>query len=205
MKKRIALLTAILLLVMMFCACGAPSPTKTVDTFLTAIKDQNSETIASVYENGSFDLLENSNDGTNGFIEDEFSEELQNAIMEKVLSFDYELFDEKINGDTATVKVTMSTYNLGAAMDEFMEQYITQALQMAFSGASDEDIEELANTLFAEQIEKAEKYYSGTAVIDLTKDDDGWKVDGLDDTGEFMNILLGGLIDSLDNISESLN
>ena len=202
MKKKISVLVAVSLLVLTFCACGTPSPTETADKFLTALKTQDSETLASVYEGESLDLLDDTEKEENDLLGDDFSDELMDDVSKKILDFDYELSDEEINEETATVKMTINTYNLGSAMSDFMEEYISQAFVKALSGASEEEIEELANTLFAEQIEKVEKDYTGTVTLNLTKSDDGWKVNRIEDDSEVLNALLGGLVDSMEKLSE---
>lgn len=192
-------------MVMTFCACGSQSPTDVADTFLAAIKAQDSDAIKSVYADGALDLLGETEEESEEVLGDDFSDELEQELINKILEFDYEISNEQINGDTATVDVAISTYDFGSAMAEFASEYITQGLVLAFSGASDDEMNELANTLFEEQLEKAEKDYTGTTTLSLTKTDDGWTVDEIDEGGVFVDVLFGGLINSLENLEDSFS
>ena len=47
--------------------------------------------------------------------------------MEKIQDFDYEVKDEKVDGDAATVKVQITTYNFGTAYKEMYHQVVKDA------------------------------------------------------------------------------
>lgn len=198
MKKKISAVILAAALILSMSACGTPSPTETADTFMTAIKAQDSETVKSVYEDETFDMIEE----TGNQSDDAFEGTLDKSLETKIYDFDYTLSDEKIDGDKATVKVTITTYALGTAIEDFMTEYFTQALTLSFSGASDEKIEKLSETLLTKHIEKAEKDYTGTADIHLTKKGDEWQIDEFDDDGEFINAITGGIVDSINNIMD---
>ncbi len=189
------------------CGCGdkAPTPTETADTFLTAVKAQDTETIKTVYEGDTVDMLssldEEESDTEDSLMGDEYFEK---TLLPKMLDFDYELSNEKIDGDKATVDVKITTYDIGSAFSAFMADYFTQALTLAFSGASDEDIENLANTTFESKMgELKEKTYSETVTLDLVNKDDVWKVAEIDDDSEFLNALTGNMIKTLDQLEET--
>ena len=191
------------------CGCGdkAPTPTETADTFLTAVKAQDTETIKTVYEGETIDMLasldedEEESDGEDSLLSDEYFEK---TLLPKMLDFDYELSNEKIDGNKATVDVKITTYDIGSAFTAFMADYFTQAITMAFEGASDEEIEKLANTTFESKMaELKEKTYSETVTLNLVNKDDVWKVAKIDDDSEFLNALTGNMIKALDQIEET--
>ena len=115
MKKIIVVaLVAVFCLGALAGCSSAPSPTQVTQNFLDAVKASDSEEIQNSYTNGSFSFedmtsSEASEEGT------QLNEETANALSSKLLEFDYELSNEQINGDTATVDVAITTYPLGDA------------------------------------------------------------------------------------------
>ena len=148
MKKKLLFVLAAVTIIMTFSACGAPGPTETADTFMTAIKEKDAETVKSVYAGKTFDLLQE----TDKESDDAFEGTLDDTLAEKIFDFDYKLSDEKIDGDKATVKVSITTYDLGGAIEDFVSEYLTQAITLSFSGTSDKQIEKLSETLLAKHM-----------------------------------------------------
>lgn len=203
MKKIIAVaLVAVFCLGVLAGCSSAPSPTQVTQNFLDAVKASDSEEIQNSYSNGSFSFedmtsSEASEEGT------QLNEETANALSSKLLEFDYELSNEQINGDTATVDVAITTYPLGDAFSSFFSDYLSQAFAAALSGASQDELSEIASGILLEKINAMEKTYSGTATISLTKVDDQWKVDQIDQNGDFMNVLTGGLVDTVNRLASA--
>ena len=86
---------------------------------------------------------------------DELSEsdsELVDSLKAKMQEFEYELSNEQIDGDSATVDLKVKTYGFGEMLTEVLNEYLQQAISMAFSGASDEEMEAILNNLFREKL-----------------------------------------------------
>lgn len=197
MKKRILSIVLTLGLVFSLCACGGPTPTDTVDTFLNGLKTQDSEAINSVYAGDDFDFTEEmdmESDGSQPETDKVLTEKLWPMIME----FDYTLSNERINEDKATVDVTITTYNLGVAMTTFFSSYMTQALALIFDDNAESKLDKIgANLLTAELDKLTEKNCEKTATISLTATDEGWEIDEIEDDGDFMDALTGGMVSSM--------
>lgn len=207
MKKTVAIVAALsLVLVMGLAGCGdsGPTPSETVDKFLAAVKAEDAETIKTVYEPGEFVLTNaiDSEEIDESVLDEE--EEMFKALKAKLLEFDYEVVGEEINEDKATVQVKITTYPFGSAVTEFISEYMTQALALAFSDASEEKMEKLAETLFVEKINGlSEKSYTGTTSLTLNKTDEGWKVAEIPEDSDFYNVLFGNMIESMKNLEEA--
>ena len=84
-------------------------------------------------------IIEFKKKGSNAITEDfsaEVDKELEKQFYEKVMDFDYEIVDEKIEKDEATVTVKIKTYAFGEAFaDAFADMF-----SMAFEGAGDQEI-----------------------------------------------------------------
>ena len=186
------------------CGCGGPTPTETADTFLTAVKAGDAETIKTVYEDGEFNILATWDDGESDddeLVDDSYFEE---TLLPKIRDFDYELSNEKIDGDKATVDVKITTYDIGTAFSSFMSEYFAQALTLAFSDTSDEKIEKIGETIFRTKMnELTEKTYSETVTLDLVKKADNWKVCTIDEDSDFLNAICGNMIKTLEQLEDA--
>ena len=198
MKRRILSLLMVFVVTVSLCSCGTPSPTDTVDKFLNGIKTQNNEEIKGIYADEEFEFANE--------LDEEDGKELNKVLQEKMfpmlMDFQYTLSNEVIDGNKATVDVTVKTYNFGGAFTNFMSNYLTQVFALAFSDSSESKIDKLAaNLLETELTDLTEKTYEETATITLTYTENGWVIDELEDDGEVMNVLTGGIVKSVSSMN----
>lgn len=208
MRKVLKIVSAAALsicLIIAFCACGTPSPTETADTFLSAVKAQDQETVKTVYAGKTFDILGSmGEDDADAEDSESIDSIFEKEMKDKLLDFDYTLSNEKINDTKATVDVEFKTYEFGKAMTNTMAKYIEKALPLAFSGASDEEMEKIMNDAFEEEFGAlTDKAYTAKATINLVQKDGEWKVAEIDSAGEVMNVLTGNLVNAIKEINES--
>lgn len=211
--------------------CAGPSPTEVAQQFLDGVKANDTEALQASYS-GDADIFgtwegsivsadsgdETAGDGSTTGDEaatddstlasdDQATAEIRSAVdndlVPKLREFDYELSNEQIDGDTATVDVKITTYAAGDAFSSFMSDYISQAFTLALSGASEDQITELASSIFSSKIKTMEKSYTDTVTLNLTKVDGSWKVDALDNYGEIADALVGGLITTAQSIESA--
>ena len=169
MKKVSFLLLALCLIFMT--ACGTASPTDALKADLENAKSSPDEIIGQLGEDG-------------------FGEEATQALVDKVLEFDYQLGEEKIDGDKATVETTITTYPFGEIFTGIVADFITQAF--ANPDMTDDDASALLDQLLMDALDKADKTYSKTITIELSQEDGEWVVQESD---EMSNALTGGMLD----------
>ena len=169
MKKVSILLLALCLIFMT--ACGTASPTDALKADLENAKSSPDEIIGQLGEDG-------------------FGEEATQALVDKVLEFDYQLGEEKIDGDKATVETTITTYPFGEIFTGIVADFITQAF--ANPDMTDDDASALLDQLLMDALDKADKTYSKTITIELSQEDGEWVVQESD---EMSNALTGGMRD----------
>lgn len=192
-------------------ACGPkiPTPTETADTFLTAIKAQDGETLATVYAGGDLDLLDKAAEADESGETNEdtgLAKVYEEQMMPKMLDFDYELSNEQVNGDKATVDVKITTYRIGDAFTAFFSDYLSQALILAFSDASEEDLDALATTILSGKLaELTEKSYEKTATINLSMKDDKWVVDEVQTGDDIVDAITGGLVTAFSGMEDAMS
>ena len=204
MKKLVSILL-ISILVFSLSACGSPSPTEVTTTFLDAVKAQSTEDMADIYKDGSWSLSEEAGEEADLEDLDEMSQYFQETVLPKLLEYDYEILEEKIDGDKATVDVKITTYDLGNAFTAFFGEYLTQAFALAFSDTSEDAIEELGISIFKEKVDAMEKTFTKTVTIPLSNVDGAWVIDELDDDSPFTDALTGGLVESAKTLENAFD
>ena len=216
MKRKLLVITAIMVMMAVLSGCGPkiPTPTETTDSFLQALKSQDAEAIASVYDGTDVDLLEAASDSAEDNETDVDSETTDTGLeavyeeqmLPKMLDYDYELSNEQIDGDKATVDVKITTYRIGDAFTAFFSDYISQAFMLAFSDASEEDLDALATTILSGKLaDLSEKTYEKTATLSLSMKDDKWVVDNIEDSDEFLDAITGGLVTSMKTMTDAFS
>ena len=216
MKRKLLVITAIMVMMAVMSGCGPkiPTPTETTDSFLQALKSQDAEAIAGVYDGTDVDLLEAASDSAEDNETDVDSETTDTGLeavyeeqmLPKMLDYDYELSNEQIDGDKATVDVKITTYRIGDAFTAFFSDYISQAFMLAFSDASEEDLDALATTILSGKLaDLSEKTYEKTATLSLSMKDDKWVVDNIEDSDEFLDAITGGLVTSMKTMTDAFS
>lgn len=209
MKRQRRIMTAITALMMCICSaiaftgCGTPSPSDTAKTFLDALKAQDTETMATVYAAKDLDV-------ENGLFGDTSEEDtllsgesFEKLFMDKILDFDYTITNEKIDGDKATVTVEITTYPMGDTFTQVYGELMTQIWGLAFSDASDEDVNAVIEGIFTKHWNAmTEKTYKGSADLTLSKTDDGWQVDEIKDDSDFLNAVTGNMVKVIEALDE---
>ena len=207
MKKAITIITALMMCIcgaMALTGCGEPSPSDTAKTFLDALKAQDAEAMTAVYAGEGLDveggLFGEESDDEESLLS---GETLEEALLKKILDFDYEITNEKIDGDKATVTVDVTTYPMGDTFSQIYADLMTQIWGLAFSDASDKEVQTVIDGIFTKHWDAmTEKSYKGTADLSLTKTEDGWKVDEIDDDGDFFNVLTGNMVKVIEALDE---
>lgn len=210
MKKFVSILISALAMCLCLAALPActqePSPSEVTKSALDAMKAQDIETLAKYY-NGDVNDIQLQLDS----ITDEASESagssaqtaLADSLMQKIYSYDYVIGEESVDGNTATVEVSLTTYDLGSTFKTAMGNYFSTVFGMAFAGASEEEMESaLYEELQSEIDSLEEKDYTADIELALTKTDEGWKLDTLSE--EAANAFTGGMLNSANELSENL-
>ena len=204
MKKKILSIVLVLGLVFSLCACGGPTPTSTVETFLDAVKVQDTETIKTVYEDEEFSFIGEMDLESEDSTQPQTDKVLNEKMLPKLLEFDYTVSNEQIKEDKATVDITVTTYNFGPAMTSFFGSYMTQAFALIFDDNAEAKLDKIGADLLTSEIDKlTEKNCEKTATITLTATEDGWVIDEIDDEGKVLDALTGGIVSSLQAIDEA--
>lgn len=217
MKKVTTLLLAIvavaaLAIGMVGCSGGTaapqPSPTNSTKAAIDAVKALDGETLAKYYAGeipedfGNMDALYSSEEFAS-MTDDEKA--MLESIVKKVLDFDYAVENEQVDGDKATVDVTITTYDFGGAIQSMMAEVMTQYMQVASGGDT-----EAATAAMIETVQKGldgltAKDVSNTVTLGVTKDAEGnWKVDDIatlseEDQDKLADAVLGGLLTKMES------
>ena len=213
MKKFAAFaLVASLLVVLGLAGCAsAPTPSSITGKALDALKAQDYETLQTCYSGdvGGTDVKELAGQMT-GMDLSAVTDE-QKAQAEKLVSvltdFDYTIGEETIDGDKATVEVTITSRDLGPVFSDAIGAYFTEAFTSALGGASEEELAQMFLDTLTEKISaQTEKSHTATTTFNLTQTDGEWKLDqfSTDNLDCIMGGMLSGVEETMGNIQSLL-
>lgn len=207
MKKKLVIFIAVLVLALTLTGCGTTPPKTVADNFLQAVKNKDKEALSKSYVYDSFDIKTGieTNDSVQDtdFDNSTIGKAIEKDFLPKTLEFEYTIDNEKIDGDKATVDVHFKTYQLGSAFTEFTNEFYSQALKLAFSNPSEEQIDALAANLITSKANNlTEKTYEKTVPLTLVKKDGQWVVDDIngENNKDVLNAMSGGLFDAIANV-----
>lgn len=190
MKKLIVLIMTMLLVVGM-CACGQKDAEledaqmkSTVDSFMTAIKEQDKDGMKAVYaEKIDFpDMM--MGDGY---------EECSKALYDKIFDYDYVIVDENVSEDTASVDIKIDTYLLDEMYLKWMEDVTLDP--SIFEGMDEKEQTAKMADMFMDRVNEYDaKDYTETVTLDFVKSGDTWVIEDADCVEAFVKAIYAGLI-----------
>lgn len=192
-KIVIALITVALSMFGCFaCGCSQQTPSDVANGLLSAMQNGDSEKISKYCNSIDIDYSAMSESDS---LDNKLTKEQQDVIdnfAKKVKDFDYKVVSETVDGDSATVDVEINTYNFGDIFKEVISEYIGQAFGYAFVGnATEEKLVGLLVDILGDKMEgMTEKNYNKTITFALTKSDNVWKVNEVNDS--HFDALTGG-------------
>ena len=202
MRRLLSVLLVGILIVTMT-GCGeTTTPSETTVIFLDSLKSIDTETSDSVYDPSS----------SHEFIPDSDSPGVETAIetvkkgeLFKLFQFDYEILDEKKEGNHATVDIKVVTYDLESAFASFMDTYIPYALTSEYAAMTqNEKLTTLIDFANKEASKVTKKNFENTATVELIKIDHQWKITNVDENPDLIYAISGGLSDLVTEFSNIL-
>jgi putative cell wall-binding protein len=169
------------------------TPAEAVSKALEAIKVLNEEEANKYFSYEEF-VNYNNSAGT-GVNEEQYAALLFNKLSYKILS-------SSVSGETAKARVEITTTDMGAVFQEYMEQTIQLAIENALKPEdqqlSEEELGKQAEQILIGILQKNDNQLITTTVdISLTKNNNSWKITMDKDLAD---ALLGGLIKWIENL-----
>lgn len=183
--KNLKKLTAIMLLLFLVAGiygCGAKKPSVVTTTYLEEIKKGTS---------GDFEkLLNKTLNKTDDENKDQAYDESTKKLINSMNKITYKINSEKIDGDSATVNVTLNGPDMSKVMKDFVNKAMDNALSQAFAQTqtSEEENKKLYDDMLSECLDNI-TYTERTGDIKLTKTDGQWKIN----TDDSLSKLLLGM------------
>lgn len=194
MKKLLQTCIVSLIIISGLSACAAKvKPEETVVTFLDAFKEKAIIDYPSLFDGDVSTMTQDP------FKTEETPTEISDKMMEMILSYEYEILETTIaeDGLSAIVKVQFTTVNIGQVFQTFMLQYIAKAFELAFSGATEAQMNQLGVDLFLEAANGASKDKLTTVEVQMVKKDKVWLIKAGEDNMALFDGLMGGLITTM--------
>lgn len=179
LKKLMISVLAISMVISM-AACGkANTPTKVVEKQMQELKDEKVETeLSSLVSDAS--------------VAKKYGDDYK-KLLKKIQDFDYEVTDEKVDGDSATVTVKITTYNFGQAYKDMYNQVVKDANSGKITSST--DLTSYIYKMMFQKMNALEKKDFKTSVkVKCTKNENGdWETD-VDNNSNVEDAILGGVI-----------
>lgn len=153
-------------------------------------KDVVSEYFEDIKFNAENELVNNAIETENGE-EEVFTKETEEALKDLVKKLEYTVGDEKIDGDKATVNVTVKGANLLELVTNTINDAMGATVGAIFSNKEmdDSEINNIVNKTLLENIKKS-KVEERKGTVTLNKRDNKWKI-STDD--ELTKLVLGNV------------
>ena len=147
--KKIAVALLALIMCFTFAACSSPSPYRRTSRLIWKMPSQVLTRSSAIWA------------------ATDSEREATEALVDKVLEFDYELGEETIDGDTATVEATITTYPFGEMFSNLLISFMGEAL--ADPTMTEETMMDTLDQLLIESLDSAEKTYEATVTVNSYK------------------------------------
>lgn len=204
MKKFVVMLISMFLsLSILGCAKPEPKPSETVTKVLNLLKTD-VQADFSPYFHGEFD---NSDFVPTSKDDSELAKKLESTLIARYTDFDYVILNETIAEDkkTATVEVEFTTYDIGTLIISFITQYIVKALELAFAGKTEAELNQAGIDLLDSLSKDMKKDKVSRVSASLSFVNGVWLIDASEEKNRgFFNGLTGGMIDSIEKWTESM-
>lgn len=120
----------------------------------------------------------------------EFNQEAQKSFFDKL---EWNIQEEKIEGDTATIQLEITNKDFKTAV----KNYVQKVLKLAFSGEQINE-EQMTNYLLEELNDENLSSVTVNSTITMKMKDGKWDIE---DTNSFMNAILPGLEEAINSIT----
>ncbi len=189
------------------------TPSQTVDSAMTAIKQGDTETLSQLSSDEANTLSADIETSLYKALDiSDYSDvykELNNSqkrvldhFNQSLRDFDYQVTGEVIEGDKAYVTVMVYSHDFGTLFQNVISDYMSESLEKVFNGTAISDRN--ASLLFVELLEKylpelGEKTVENQIVVILVMQDGNWKIQPF--SNEDMNALTGGMYTLLETVT----
>ena len=202
MKKGMCvLLAALLCLSLAACGTGRESAESVVETAIQAFQSVDEEKIAEYWGDGNTTVSESESP------EDaEMTQQMIEAIAGK-LTYAIASSTEDEDAGTATVTVDFTNIDMSTVIASWFGDMFSLAMQYAFLPEDQRPTDEELNQQYMDSLmsiieENKDNTITNTADIELTLVDDNWQIVY---SKENIDMMLGGMMSALSNISSGLN
>lgn len=192
MRKILSTIMVVMMITVSLVGCGeADSPKVAIKTYLEEVKQGNNEDIKEMILT-TIEEDVNPNGKEKILSEESFSKGVEKAMNDALGKIEYKIDEEKIDGDKATVSVSLNNVNFSNIFMQFFHKYMTEKLNMSFDGqeVSKEDLTKLFEDILVELMNTSEQE-TRKGDINLIKVDGKWTIDKDE---SFNELMLGKLI-----------
>ena len=163
MKKKISILMSLILSIFLLVGCGgSKGPKEYVTNYFKDVKSGTESKIAQQMIAAQLS-------------DEDMPKEAADAMINMLGKLEVSPTDEKIDGEKATVNVTIKGVSFKTVIGNFMGNLMAEAMKSGAANMTDEETEKLVTDVLVKSINDA-PVEERTGVVNLTKSGDDWKV-----------------------------
>lgn len=178
--KKVLIICMSAVMTMSLIGCGGSGPKDQVKKDINAIKKESTENIVKSMGDSLKDLKDYG-----------ISKKSIEGFTEKLKDFDYEILDEKVDGDKATVNVKITTYDFKSSVKKSFQSLYQKALNGEIKSEK-ELYAYIDKEVFGSLNKLKDKTLSKKVKINCKKKDGKWETD-IEQNQDFQNAILGDL------------
>lgn len=194
-KLVIFVLVSSILLSLSACAVNA-KPDTVVDSFCKAMQKLDFDGMSACTKAG-VNAIEFPSDDS-----DVFTNQIIDYLSSAASKMTYSIEKSEIDGDIATVTVKYNYVDATPILSASLSEYFQQAFAMALSGASEDAMAQIFNTIFTEKIKSVSNGTSEVIVdYQCKKTEDGWRITNAPD--DALNVITCNIYSTFDSMKSS--
>ena len=196
--RRLFILVLTAILSLSLCACGAPKPEDTINSFNAALKNFDTVKMQEYIMNPNNELNAGLGEST------EFGAQFESKLREWAKEINGTVVSSSADGDKATVVVKYSYDDSKKIMEEFLSEYMQVAFGMAFNGASQEEMDKVTEGILSDKLANvAVGKTERTITYNLTKVNKEWKINEIPD--DLLYVMTADITVVLEEFANALN
>lgn len=190
------------------CTTKTDSPTVVTEKFLAAVKKHKLITAGTYYDGKLKDLAKKVDLSVFTSSSSSKMTKAQKAFVTKVINkmtnYTYQVADEKINKNKATVKVQLTTYHFGSAFKEIAGDIVEDAFNKVLVGqkVNTAQLYNQALKMANNKLTSLKRNYKVTTKISLKKVNNKWKISDLSKSA--LDSFTGHLITESEALKENI-
>ncbi|MGL5440195.1 MAG: hypothetical protein ACRDA4_07400 [Filifactoraceae bacterium] len=199
LSKKIIFILSVLSLILGLTACSTTSESseasKYMDEFITTFKSGDFPNASAMTQDPNFIFFQVAEDPT-------FTVASQQKAIEMMKALEYKYIKETTTDDKTTLEMEFTVKNVGDLFTEGMRASVMKNLEITGQNLPSQEVSTQVGQAFESAFNKEASTHKENVTVELKKTDSGYTIVP---TGELLNMLMGNLLRSQQQLSQALS